>query len=546
MNSRQSGKIKILIDHSKQCDLSNMGEYRTFYRRLQSLYKVEIDKESELNSDRLQDISLIILSAANKEFDSHEIRSLCNYVENGGNLLIFGTEGTEKDNNELKQKYLNNLINKFGIHLNYDSLIRMIYSESYFHPKEAKIENCIINGTMNDFVNNSNYQNTIKLKGKKRGKSRECDILDDDKPNSSIIYPYGCTLGITSEHIIPLISSQEFCFPKQQTLCCLYEKYKKNNRGPSQMHPHSPSGSGSVIVYGAVKSFNDFYIEKEDNLYILLSMIEYLTSSLQNKSINSWLLNERNRGKMSKLKQNDNFFNSDNDDYKFMNDDDENDMNLSNIDIRNNPSNLNKQIYNDKHIELPNIAAIADTVQSCLEQPAELKDFDQLFNFDQFEFSNHLYKDVISDLYKKLNVEISANDENQNHLTLIKPQFEVPLPPLQPAVFLPTFLEPMPPNLELFDIDDELQSTQTRLVTFYNKINKSLNDDEEYDSDDREKDLEIYVQGCGEILGIIDQVNEENDDSGNTDNDNNELTQTQKCMKILNIVANEIIKAKAM
>eukprot|EP01084_Bolivina_argentea_P116381 206797_1 len=157
-----------------------------------------------------------------------------------------------------------------------------------------------------------------------------------------------------------------------------------------------------------------------------------------------------------------------------------------------------------------------------------------LYSILNSSFSNHLYKDVMSELYKKLNVEISNNDENQNHLTLIKPQFEVPLPPLQPAVFLPTFLEPPPPNLELFDIDNQLQSTEMRLVTFFNKIHQNN------DAESRDKDLEIYIQGTAEILGIVDKVNENELEKEMT------LTQTQKCMKILNIVGNEIIKAKTI
>lgn len=526
-----SGKstVKILVDHSKQCDLSNVNQYRTFYRRLQSLYRVEIDKECELHLDRLQDISLVILSCAKKSFDSHELRSLCNYVENGGNLLILGTEGTDQDDSKLKQSNINKLLHKFGMQLNYDSLIRMAYSESYFHPKEAKIENCIVNSTMRESLNNSPLSKMRDKKSKHRG-------VDIESDNYYIVYPFGCTLGITSENVIPLISSLEFCFPKQQTLAALCEKHKGSTNG------------GSVIVWGAVKSFDDFYINKEDNLCILLSMIQYLTSKDKNTPSCSWLLNERNKGKISKLKQNDNFFNIDNDDYKF-NEHDENDMNLGNM--HHHSGSGKKKIYNEKHIEIPNIAAIADTVQSCLEFPEELKPFDELFNFKQFGFSNWLYKDVVTDLYPKLNVEISPHEEDSNNLTLIKPQFEVPLPPLQPAVFLPTFLEPMPPKLELFDIDNELQSTEMRLVNFFNKINGNKGKDDSTE-DSKDKDLEIYVQGCAEILGIVDKVNkndEQSTDDTYTDSDDqppSTLTQTQKCMKILHIVANELINAKTM
>ena len=50
-------------------------------------------------------------------------------------------------------------------------------------------------------------------------------------------------------------------------------------------------------------------------------------------------------------------------------------------------------------------------------------------------------------LYDKLGVKKHA-------LTLIHPQFEAPLPPLQPAVFPPAIREPPPPALELFDLDE--------------------------------------------------------------------------------------------
>jgi intraflagellar transport protein 52 len=37
-------------------------------------------------------------------------------------------------------------------------------------------------------------------------------------------------------------------------------------------------------------------------------------------------------------------------------------------------------------------------------------------------------------------------------LSLIPPQFEVPHPQIQPAVFMPSVREPPPPSLELFDL----------------------------------------------------------------------------------------------
>ncbi|VDM69089.1 unnamed protein product, partial [Strongylus vulgaris] len=73
-------------------------------------------------------------------------------------------------------------------------------------------------------------------------------------------------------------------------------------------------------------------------------------------------------------------------------------------------------------------------------------------------------------------------------LTLIVPQFEVPLPPLLPAVFPPNFRELPPPKLELFDLDEMFSSQDVRLVQLTNKC--------------EEKDLEFYIREAGEILGI--------------------------------------------
>lgn len=86
------------------------------------------------------------------------------------------------------------------------------------------------------------------------------------------------------------------------------------------------------------------------------------------------------------------------------------------------------------------------------------------------------------DLYSKLGVRKAP-------LTLIAPQFEAPLPALQPAVFPPAIREPPPPALELFDLDEHFANDHVRLAVLTNKCS---------DPDD----IEYYVQECSQILGI--------------------------------------------
>lgn len=62
----------------------------------------------------------------------------------------------------------------------------------------------------------------------------------------------------------------------------------------------------------------------------------------------------------------------------------------------------------------------------------------------------------VMSLYDKLGIKRHA-------LTLIQPQFEAPLPPLQPAVFPPAIREPPGPALELFDLDECFATDHVRM-----------------------------------------------------------------------------------
>lgn len=109
----------------------------------------------------------------------------------------------------------------------------------------------------------------------------------------------------------------------------------------------------------------------------------------------------------------------------------------------------------------------------------------ELFNIDT---------DIIPDAvkaYSKLNVP-------HEPLQLIAPQFATPLPPLEPAVFPPTFRELEPPSLDLFDLDDTFSSERVRLAQLTNKCN--------------DNDLEYFIRECGEILGVSAQLSQDKPD----------------------------------
>lgn len=100
---------------------------------------------------------------------------------------------------------------------------------------------------------------------------------------------------------------------------------------------------------------------------------------------------------------------------------------------------------------LPDTASIADKLKGCLQEVEEVpRDWTSLFDESLFKFDTSLIPEAV-ELYEKLNVK-------KQQLSLIPPSFEIPLPPLQPAVFPPAIREPPPPALELFDLDESFAS----------------------------------------------------------------------------------------
>ncbi|KAL6763086.1 osm-6-like protein [Haematococcus lacustris] len=131
---------------------------------------------------------------------------------------------------------------------------------------------------------------------------------------------------------------------------------------------------------------------------------------------------------------------------------------------------------------LPDTASLASKFKGCLQEGEEIpRDWMSLFDDSLFKLDTRLIPDAVA-LYDKLNVKKAP-------LSLIPPQFETPLPPLQPAVFPPAIREPPPPALELFDLDENFASEHNRLAYLTNKCFGDA-------------DLEYYIAEAGHILGI--------------------------------------------
>eukprot|EP00397_Hematodinium_sp_SG-2012_P039940 GEMP01043688.1.p1 GENE.GEMP01043688.1~~GEMP01043688.1.p1 ORF type:complete len:441 (+),score=83.33 GEMP01043688.1:54-1376(+) len=140
--------------------------------------------------------------------------------------------------------------------------------------------------------------------------------------------------------------------------------------------------------------------------------------------------------------------------------------------------------FSDYHY-IPHTQALADNFKSCLQEAEPLpRDFTLLFDDTLFKFDTNLIPESIK-LYQELGVR-------HEPLTLIPPQFETPLPPLQPAVFAPCLRDCQPPRLDLFDLDEQFASERIRLAQLTNKCT--------------DEDLEYYIVETGEILGVTQKI----------------------------------------
>uniref|UniRef100_A0A8C5WMI3 Intraflagellar transport 52 n=1 Tax=Leptobrachium leishanense TaxID=445787 RepID=A0A8C5WMI3_9ANUR len=199
------------------------------------------------------------------------------------------------------------------------------------------------------------------------------------------------------------------------------------------------SKGGKLAVLGSCHMFSDQYLDKEENAKILDVLMQWLTT---------------------------------------------NDIRLNQIDAE------DPEISD--YTMLPDTSKLSQRVRVCLQEGDENpRDFTTLFDMSIYQMDTTSLPKVIKS-YEQLNVKHET-------LQLIQPQFESPLPSLQPAVFPPSFQELPPPALDLFDLDENFSSEKARLSQITNRC-----------TDD---DLEFYVRKCGDILGVTGNLQKEERDA---------------------------------
>jgi intraflagellar transport protein 52 len=128
----------IIFDVSKGETHHSNANFTILSRRLRSNFKVQVNKES-LTPTRLKECELLVIASPQSQFTDEELCVLKDYVDGGGSLAVFSSEG----GTEAPQSNLNELTRMFGISIDKTTLVRAVYC-NYLHPKHALIQNGIV------------------------------------------------------------------------------------------------------------------------------------------------------------------------------------------------------------------------------------------------------------------------------------------------------------------------------------------------------------------------------------------------------------------
>lgn len=170
------------------------------------------------------------------------------------------------------------------------------------------------------------------------------------------------------------------------------------------------------------------------------------------------------------------------------------------------------------YVMAPDTTVLAENVRGCLQESTDdslmYSDYTHLFNQKLYSLNMKCVPKVL-EAYETLKIRHES-------LRLIPPQFNSPLPPLQPAVslilnaylpnhcphliahslqvFPPSFRDLPVPALELFDLEDSFGSERTRLAQLANKcVTSSQNGNAIKET---VSDVEYFILEAGVIFNI--------------------------------------------
>ena len=246
----------IIFDASKGETHHAKANFHLLARRLRCCGKIKHNKR-EVTNEVLSECELFVIANPQAPFSEKELQVLLSYIDGGGALAVFATEGGESSN-------LNELLTDFGIRIDDSSVVRSVYHK-YAHPKHALIQNGVVQPEIG-------LEKDTSLAADPSTVERATDRPQiDSEPSMSLsfLYPNGTTLVVQSPSLT-LLSSGSTSFPVDCPVAAAWEGEKVSDNASGK------SKQGRMIVVGSADIFSDDWIEKEENVHLSDVLFRFL------------------------------------------------------------------------------------------------------------------------------------------------------------------------------------------------------------------------------------------------------------------------------
>jgi intraflagellar transport protein 52 len=448
------------------------------------LLVLSISAEEDITSNEANVMKRILLDQGKSILCLGSSSSCSSFYSNTGRYYSSNREapGVTSTTRTTTKRIINeNFLSQFGIQFVSDTVVRTVCSK-YLHPKHALISNGILHPSL--IYHQPNESPSTDRRHKEMyaaGISSTAGInVTSDEDHQQFVYPFGCSLDVASP-AWSILSSGSLSFPFKRPICGVWEDFSKPNTKTMDETENKSNHRGRMLVIGSSDMFADDWVEKESNLHLFDLFVQFL---LHDDTIS-----------------------------------------LSRAEMTSKGKNI------EDARTVPDIEGLSERVKWCLQEHKPLpQDMNALLHRRNIPSFDSTMIPMISKLYHELSLK-------NEPLSLIRPDFEVPHPPLQPAIFQPRMIELASPPLDLFDLDDEFAEPKVRLAQLTNKCTTTSEEpmtssscysstsssssstpapSQHHDDDDRrdhdeeqDEDLEYYVQQAGIISGLLVREEEE-------------------------------------
>ncbi|OXB71005.1 UNVERIFIED_CONTAM: hypothetical protein H355_004569 [Colinus virginianus] len=475
----------VLFDTSKKERGDPSCTYRQLARQLEEQgVQIEVNCEGSLSPEKLRSVSLVVLAHPSQPFSNSEMKALREFLNSGKSVLCMLGEGGERE----AKTNINYFLEEYGLTICSDTVVRTIAAApAYLHPKETLVTDGFLCRDPAGEVLQEKNQSPTRNGGSRRN-SGECSMRGrsvgnctpprDSRKSSSprvrsgaridhsgtsplqlplaatsggststnssqgvgnsaerlehsarperllldevsfpFVFPYGATVSVQPP-AFPFLSSGLIAFPARRPLGAAYV---------------DPSSDGRLVALGSYRMFDDTFLHKENNRQL-------------QQLVFAWLLREQPAQALRPRQRPESTSCDD-------------DITRSEA----TGDHLVEADLAERSQAVPDTASMAERVMPCFQESEHRLplDFHDLHEEKLYSVNLDMLPEV-KKVYKQLNVKYEP-------LSMIEPEFEVPLPRYIPAVHPPLRMALSPPPLELFDLDEELASPRTRLAQLTNR-----------------------------------------------------------------------------